>query len=117
MSEIKLGWGSAEVKDAKLTVALDGKVPRGWKQSFERTVRLLGDGEWGAVQLRKGAVQVVGVTPGTEEKLRHHLDAIVAQANSTLQRSESDDDADDAADRGGGEQGERRGPDAEMTAA
>jgi hypothetical protein len=82
MSSVKLAWASAEVDDAKLTVALDGDLPEGWKESFERTVRLLGDGEWGEVQLKKGAVQVSDVTPGTEEKLRHHLEAIVAQANA-----------------------------------
>jgi hypothetical protein len=110
MSDVKLGWGSAEVNDATLMVALDGEVPEGWKEAFERTVRLLGGGEWGEVRLKDGAVQVGRVTPGTEEKLRHHLEAIVAQANAALERSEADGhDADRDDD-------EPQGPDAEMTA-
>jgi hypothetical protein len=101
---MNLEWASAEVKDAKLTVALEGDAPRGWKDSFKRTVKLLGDGEWGEVALKKGTVQVSGVTPGSEDKLRHHLEAIVAQANAAHQQDEDRDDED-----------EREGPDAEMT--
>jgi hypothetical protein len=110
MSEVKLGWASAEVKNAKLTVALDGEVPKGWKESFERTLRLLGDGEWEPVELKKDSVQVAEVTPGTEEKLRHHLEAIVAQANAALERSENEGQGED------GDEDEPQGPDAEMTA-
>jgi len=104
MSSVKLEWGSAEVEDARLTVALEGEVPKGWKESFERTVRLLGDGEWGEIQLKKGTVQVSNLTPGTEDKLRHHLEAIVAQANAAQEEDRSDQD-----------DGKPEGPDAEMT--
>ena len=103
---MNLEWASAQVKDAKLTVQLTGDSPKGWKESFERTVTLLGDGEWGEVALKKGRVQVSDVTPGTEEKLRHHLEAIVAQANAAHEERESGNDGDDP---------EREGPDAEMT--
>ena len=105
MSSVKLEWASAEVEHAKLTVALEGEPPDGWKDSFERTVKLLGDGDWGPVQLKKGTVQVSDVTPGSEEKLRHHLEAIVAQANAAHEEGEDGD--------GGG--AERDGTDAEMT--
>jgi hypothetical protein len=98
-----LEWASAEVKDANLTVALKGDAPKGWKESFERTVTLLGDGEWGEVTLKKGKVQVSDVAPGTEDKLRHHLEAIVAQANAAHEESDQEDG--DKPD----------GPDAEMT--
>jgi hypothetical protein len=103
---MNLEWASAEVKDANLTVALTGDLPKGWKESFERTVKLLGHGEWGAVKLKKGSVEVSDVAPGSEEKLRHHLEAIVTQANAA--QDTGDDDAD-----GGGDEPE--GPDAEMT--
>src|SRR6185437_5952645 len=83
---------------------LTGAAPKGWKQSFERTVTLLGDGEWGEIQVKKGAVQVSDVTPGSEEKLRHHLEAIVTQANATLKQDDHEDGND-----------EPEGPDAEMT--
>ena len=104
---MNLEWASAEVKDANLTVALTGDPPKGWKESFERTVTLLGDGEWGEVALKKGKVKVSDVAPGTEEKLRHHLEAIVAQANAAV---EEDDDED-----GDGDGKKLKGPDAEMT--
>jgi hypothetical protein len=111
MSSVKLEWASAEVKDARLTVALEGDPPKDWKHSFERTVKLLGDGDWGEVQLKKGTVQVSDVTPGSEEKLRHHLESIVAQANAAIEGREAaeDEDADEHRD------GEDDGPDAEMT--
>jgi hypothetical protein len=103
---MNLEWASAEVKDATLTVALQGDAPKGWKDSFERTVKLLGAGEWGEIQLKKGVVQVSDLTPGSEDKLRHHLEAIVAQANAAHEEDDDDADAD----------GEKReGPDAEMT--
>jgi hypothetical protein len=107
MATVKLQWASAEVEDAVLTVALDGEVPKGWKQSFETTVRLLGDGEWGTVKLKKGAVRVSGVEPGTEEKLRHHLESVVAQANAADEAPEETPT--------GTDQDEATGPDAEMT--
>jgi hypothetical protein len=102
---MNLEWGSAEVSDAKLTVELAGDMPKGWKQSFERTVALLGDGEWGEIQLKKSTVRVSDVTPGSEDKLRHHLEAVVTQANAD---HEVDDDEDDGGDD------EPEGPDAEM---
>jgi hypothetical protein len=103
---MNLRWASAEVKDAKLTVELMGEAPKGWKQTFERTVTLLGDGEWGEIQLKKGAVQVSDITPGSEEKLRHHLEAIVMQANAAHEEDDSDG-------KGDGKD-EPEGPDAEM---
>jgi hypothetical protein len=106
MSDVRLDWASAEVSDGKLTVPLEGEVPKDWKESFERTLHLLGDGDWGAIELKKEAVRVAQVAPGTEEKLRHHLEAIVAQANAAGERAEDTDHSDEDAD----------GPDAEMTA-
>ena len=88
MPEVKLNWSTAEVKDAKLTVELDGKAPSRWKESFETTERLLGGGDWSKVQLKKRTVRVTGVSPGTEEKLRHHLESIVEQANTTIRPAE-----------------------------
>jgi hypothetical protein len=110
MSSVELKWASAEVKDAQLTVELAGDPPKGWKRSFERTVTLLGDGDWGEIQLKKGTVRVSGVTPGTEDKLRHHLEGIVAQANAANEEGDSDENGD--LDEHGDEP---EGPDAEMT--
>jgi hypothetical protein len=114
MSSVNLAWTSAEVRDATLTVALEGELPKDWKQSFEQTVKLLGDGEWGEVKLKKGAVRVSDVAPGTEEKLRHHLEAIVAQANATHERHEADE-AESESEEPDEPDHEQDGPDAEMT--
>ena len=114
MPEVTLDWSAAEVKKAKLAVPLEGDVPKGWKKSFEATVMLLGHGDWGEIQLKRGTVQVSDVEPGSEEKLRHHLESVVAQANADHEPDESEDDeapdADDSEPGAGDE-----GPDAEMT--
>ncbi len=113
MTSVSLKWDTAKVKDAKLAVELDGKLTSEWKDTFETTVRLLGHGDWGEVKLKKKAVRVSDVTPGSEEKLRHHLEGVVTQANAAVEAQseaaaaarESDDEDQDG----------QRGPDAEMT--
>jgi hypothetical protein len=116
MSTVKLSWSTAEVKDAKLSVPLDGDVPKGWKQSFERTIALLGSGEWGEVSLKRGKVVVADVTPGSEPKLKHHLDAVVTQANATIEAAAGEDEeSDEDEERQDAQDGERSDPDTEMT--
>jgi hypothetical protein len=111
MASVSLKWDTATVKKAKLAVDLDGKLSPEWKDSFATTIRLLGHGDWGEVQLKKQAVRVSEVTPGSEEKLRHHLEAVVAQANAAVEAA-----ADDGAEGDKpGEQDRDQGPDAEMT--
>jgi hypothetical protein len=89
MAEVTLNWATSEVEDGKLTVDLDGEIPKGWRDSFETTVRLLGHGDWGKVRVKKQAVRVSEVVPGSEEKLRHHLESVVAQANADHREPES----------------------------
>jgi hypothetical protein len=110
VSEPKLNWATAEVEDARLTVAIGGEIPSGWKRSFNSTLRLLGRGDWGKVkvQSKKGAIRVCDVSFGSEERLRHHLESVVEQANASLRASEPDSAGpqdEDAPD----------GPDARMT--
>jgi len=95
----------------------DGDIPKGWKQGFETTVRLLGGGEWGEIQVKRDKVRVGDVEPGSEDELRHHIEAVVAQANADHEPDDGDED-DGAPDTdepgaGAGAGGER--PDAEMT--
>jgi hypothetical protein len=116
MAEITLDWSTAEVKDSKLTVPLDGDIPKGWRQSFETTVRLLGSGDWGEIQVKRDRVRVSDVEPGSEDKLRHHLESVVAQANADHELDEDEADEtedDDESESGAGDEDE--GPDAEMT--
>jgi len=116
MSTVKLSWSTAEVKDAKLSVPLEGDVQKGWKQSFERTIALLGSGEWGEVSLKRGKIVVADVAPGSEPKLKHHLDAVVTQANADHEPDETEEDeAPDAEESAPGAGDEDEGPDAEMT--
>jgi hypothetical protein len=114
MSPVNLSWSEAEVKDAELSVALEGEATKEWRQAFERTLVLLGHGDWGEVTIKKDRVLVADVTPGAEEKLKHHLDSVVAQANATVEDAEQDDEADDKA-QGDEREDERSDPDAEMT--
>jgi hypothetical protein len=110
MSDVKLNWSSAQVTDGKLTVELAGDRPRGWKKSFEKTVRLLGaGGNWDEVRVKKGLVHLSRLTPGDEEKVRHFLDSIVTQANAAHPSSESDSEATDR------QPPDESGSDAEMT--
>ncbi len=94
--EITLKWETAEVDGTKLKVALGGTVDKAWRLSFETTVALLGEREWGEVALKKQKVRVSDVEPGSEEKLRHFLETVVLQANAS--RGPDEDEAGDGLD-------------------
>ncbi len=111
MSEVRIDWATARVEDGELAVRLAGDRQKGWKRHFRRTSRLLANSDWGEVELKKGTIYVTAVSPGTEEKLRHHLDSVVEQANAALPEREPDEEAraEDGNEHDGG------GPDADMT--
>jgi hypothetical protein len=124
MTDVKLNWSTAKVEDSKLTVDLDGELPSGWKDSFDAVARLLANSaEWGDVSLKgKKSVRVVHVSEGSEERLRHFLESVVAQANAdhSPEESERDEDGedgedDDEDDEGGDDDRDDAGPDAEMS--
>jgi hypothetical protein len=85
-----IDWGSAEIEDAALTVALAGASSKAWKRRFESVLALLvtPHSRWGEVHLNKKAIQVADVQPGTETELRHFLESIVLQVNSELPQPE-----------------------------
>jgi hypothetical protein len=96
-----LQWSAADVRHGTLTVPIEGDRPKGWKSTFEHTVRLLGGGAWGEVSLKKQKVTVTDVPEGGEEELRFFLDGVLQQANAThLEPGEDTDehDEDDSAD-------------------
>jgi hypothetical protein len=95
MSQPKLDWSTAEVTDSKLTVQVAGELPEGWKGTFNATVQLLGGGSWGEITLKKHTAQVAGLTPGTEEKLKHFLESVVQQANASHHTEEEDQEDED----------------------
>ncbi len=107
MSEIKLNWSSARVKDGELKVDLEGKPGSEWKRSFDDTVRLLGGGDWGRLRVKQGAVQIEAIVPGEEDKVRFFLESVVEQANASQHAHESEESSE--TDRDGA-----TGVDAEM---
>ncbi len=111
MSLPQLNWAAAEVNDGTLRVELDGELSDQWKQSFEATVRLLRGGEWGEIQIEESTVEVSDVGPGSEDKLRHHLESVVDQANADSTAAEREDASEEESEQDSAE----RGPDAEMT--
>jgi hypothetical protein len=119
MSDVTLNWSTAKVEDSKLTVDLDGELPSGWKDSFDAVARLLASSaEWGEVSLKgKKSVRVADVSDGSEERLRHFLESVVAQANAdhTPDDSDRDEDAEDDEDEGGDDDRDAASPDDEMS--
>src|SRR5689334_21365732 len=88
MSDLMIDWCSAEVRDGRLEVALRGEPPNDGKKSFERTLGLLQGGDRGKVKLTKGKLRVDDVGEGTEDRLRHFLESVVAQANASVEEHE-----------------------------
>ena len=94
------------------------RIPRGraWAIIARTGVRtLLGRGDWGEVRVKKQTVRVDGVTPGTEEKLRHFLESVIVQANADHAPPESEPDPESESAGDNGEADDEEGPEAEMT--
>jgi hypothetical protein len=115
MSEPRLDWGTAEVRGGRLSVQVEGDAPPGWRETFEKTIKLLDAGDWEEIKVKKHGVRVKGVSPGSEERLRHLLESAVLEANanhiSPEQEAEDDREADSELDADDAERSE----DAEMT--
>lgn len=113
---MSLDWSAAEVTDGVLTVPLAGKRPKGWKQTFQTTVKLLGGGDWDDVELKSGKVRVTGVSPGVEERLRHFLEGAVQQADAKHKPPEDEADEPDSGEGEDSDDPDADDPDAELTA-
>ena len=107
MPATAIDWGGAVVSDGTLVVGLTDRPPRAWVRRFRGVLALLdrSPGDWGAITLSRGAITVPGVREGSEDRLRHLLDAAVVQAGGDL---------DAATD---GERNAQRERDRRMTAA
>lgn len=116
MDAPSLEWSAAEVRRGTLAVQIAGDRPRGWKSTFQHTVRLLGGGAWGEVSIKGAKIKVADVPEGSEEELRFFLDGVVQQANATHVDADDDaDDADDGADKGDDAGADEDDADARMT--
>jgi hypothetical protein len=111
-----IDWASAEVHDGDVTVELNGRSSKAWRERFDTVLRLLGPsgGGWGEVKLTKGSIRVKSLQPEAEGDLRHFLESLVVQVNAELP-AEQDDGNDD---HDAGAESLDRGAilDAEMTA-
>jgi hypothetical protein len=104
-SEGHIDWQSAEVDGGDLTVAIEGEVSKAWaKRAADVADRIARSPTWGAVKVKREAIEVADVPPGSEDALRHVLEGAVQQANADFAPREDEDDG-------------PSGEDAEMTAA
>jgi hypothetical protein len=81
----EIDWSSAEIEDARLSVALSGSGSKAWKGRFQNVLALLDTPHsgWGEVRLTgKGVIRVRDVRPGAESDLRHFLETVLLQVNS-----------------------------------
>jgi len=110
--EVTIDWGAASVDGGRLTVPYAGKPPAGFKPALAQVIERLarGGSGWGAIKVGKARLRVDDVAAGSENDLRHLLEAAVHQANADV-RDDSEDD-DDA-----GEPGERSEADQTLTDA
>lgn len=99
----QIDWASAEVHGGEVTVELNGKIAKDWRERFAAVLHLLGpsSGGWGEVKLVKRTISVPGLQPQAEGDLRHFLESVVVQVNSELaQEDEQSEPAAQPGDRG-----------------
>ncbi len=96
----QIDWGSADVQDGSLTVALTGRSSKAWRARFEAVHALLEHSErdWGEVSLTRKAIAVEAVHEGSEEALRHFLESVVLQVNAEFEPDDGREDAINGAD-------------------
>jgi hypothetical protein len=88
MDEITLDWSTAEVNDGTVTVELSGKPATKWVKHFDRTVQLLHRGNWSEVKLKNRKIRLGVVSAGSEDDVRHFLESLVLEANTTIEPDE-----------------------------
>jgi hypothetical protein len=94
-----IDWENAQVKGGTAIVPLSGDASKAWSRRFEGVAALLArnDGGWAEIGLKKQAITIIRLRPGSEDDLRHFLESVVVQVNSELapdpeqQASEPDD--------------------------
>jgi hypothetical protein len=99
-----IDWSTAEVHDRTLEVKIDSKAKKAWTGRFRAVVGQLDRAghDWGEISIAKGTISVQAVQPGSEDTLRHLLEATAQQVNADLEQPEDsadDEDQRSAADR------------------
>jgi hypothetical protein len=96
MTDKEIDWSTAEVHDGTLTVEVDGKGKKDWTRRFRAIVgRLDRAGQtWGEISIAKRTITVKAVEPGSEDDLRHLLEATVQQVNADFDESHAPTAAD-----------------------
>jgi hypothetical protein len=89
---LNLDWSTAEVSDGTLTIALDAKPPKPWRDVFERTATMLGAHWEVTLRPKKGLVEIATVRTGDEERVRQLLEGIVQEANSRAADEPAEDE-------------------------
>ena len=92
---VQIDWASAQIEDARLTLALTGPASKAWKARFESVLALLDTSHrsWGEVRLTKKRIRVADPEEGSESELRHFLESIVLQVNSDTEPGAPERDA------------------------
>ena len=94
MAARAIDWSTAEVHDGTLAVKIDGKAKKDWVTRFRAVLGQLDRAghDWGEISIVKGTITVEAVQPGSEDTLRHLLEATVQQVNADLEEPESGKD-------------------------
>jgi hypothetical protein len=100
----EIDWASAGVDGGTLTVALTGGASKEWGKRFGTVVERLRrpSSAWESIAVKKERIEVKGVEPGTEDDLRHFLEAAVQQVNADFAPDE--DKAGDAGEESADDQ-------------
>jgi hypothetical protein len=88
----EIDWQSVEVRDGNVLVMLTGAASKQWGEHFQVVLKLLTQGNtpWGEVSLGKKGIKVEALQPGAEDDLRHLLESVVMQVNTTGPRRQED---------------------------
>jgi hypothetical protein len=97
MQVIQFDWSTADVHDGRLTVSLDNKPSKGWIQSFETAARLLNNGHFADLRLRRSSVRIEPIVPGEEDAARHFLESLAQEANAHVGADEAQSEPDSEA--------------------
>jgi hypothetical protein len=87
----EIDWSTAEVADARLTVALAGEPSGDWAKRVEAIIDRLQPSAGWAIEVSRKKLAVEPVAEGAEADVRHFLESVVQQANADFAPNQNDD--------------------------